>query len=153
MQVSGTGCQLVVEAVDIVVQHTFHRIVGSDFGHRILDVLDPFGRVALAVSCIVSRDNLCFQYVVDSSGIQLILILLVFVSTLVGQCPTCTLFVTFIPPSVQYGEVQDTVHLCFFAGCTGCLQRTGRSVQPNIDTCDQVTSQTHIVVFQEDDLS
>ena len=153
VQVSGTGCQFVVEAVDIIVQHTFHRIVGSDFRHRVLDILYPFRRVSLAVSCIISRDDLCFQCMVDSSGIQLVLILLVFVSTFVGQCPTCTRFVTFVPPSVQYGEVQDTVHLSFFTRRTGCFQRTGRSVQPNIDTCDQVTGQTHIVVFQEDDLS
>ena len=118
---SGTSSQFVIETILIIVQHTFHRIIRSDLGDRVLDILDPVRRVTLAVLSVVSRDNLSFQAMVDRSRIQLVLVLLVLISTLVGQCPTCAFYVTLIPPTVKNGEVQYTVHLGFLTGSTGSL--------------------------------
>ena len=50
-------------------------------------------------------------------------------------------------------ELDNTVHQSLFTGCTGCFQRTSRSIQPNINTGNQTTRQLHIVVFEEDDLT
>ena len=151
--VSRTSSQLVVETIVVVVEHTLHRVVRSDLGDRVLDILDPVRRVTLAVLSVVSRDDLSLQHVIDRSRVELILILLVLVSTLVGQCPTGALNVTLIPPTIEDREVQYTVHLSLLTRCTGSLQRTCRCVQPNINTRDQAASQTHIVVLEEDDLT
>ena len=78
---------------------------------------------------------------------------LVLISTFFGQCPTCTFAVTFKPPSVEYREVQYTIHQRFLTRCTGCFERTGRSIQPDINSGHQTTGQLHIVVFKEDDLT
>ena len=82
---SGTSSQFVIETILIIVQHTFHRIIRSDLGDRVLDILDPVRRVTLAVLSVVSRDDLSFQAMVDRSRIQLVLVLLVLISTLVAH--------------------------------------------------------------------
>src|SRR5699024_9864192 len=61
--------------------------------------------------------------------------------------------IAFQPPTVEYGEVYNTVHQRFLTGSTGCFERTSRSIQPDIYTGYQTASQLHIIVFQEDNLT
>ena len=115
--------------------------------------MDPLGAVALAVLRVVQRDDLVLEHLVDGSGVKLILVRLVLVGAVLGQCPACALYVTLVPPTVLDGEVEYAVHLRFLTGCTGSLQRTGRRVQPDIHTGDEAFSKAHIVVLEEDDLT
>ena len=89
-----------VELVVIVVQLTLHCIVGSNLCDGVLDSLHPTFRISLLVACIEQRQNFLLKNAVDSSGIELVLMFLVLVSTLFSQRPTCTFTVTFQPPSV-----------------------------------------------------
>ena len=61
--------------------------------------------------------------------------------------------IAFVPPSIENREVQYTVHLGFFAGCTGSLERTGRRVQPDVDTGNKTFCNNHIVILEEDNLA
>ena len=120
---------------------------------RVLDSLHPAFRISLLVTCIVKRQDFSFQQAVDCSSIQLILVFLILVSTFFSQCPSGSFTVTFQPPSVKYRQVYNTVHQSFFTGSTGSFQRTSRSVHPDIYTRNQTTSQFHIVIFKENDLT
>ena len=145
--------EFVVELLEIVVDHALHGETRGDLRHGVLDILDPLGAVALAVLRVVKRDDLVLEHLVDRSGIELILVRLVLVGAFLGQSPSCAFYVTLVPPSVFDREVEHAVHLCFLAGRTGCLQRAGRRVEPDIHTGDEAFRETHIVVLEEDDLT
>src|SRR3712207_5869820 len=79
--------------------------------------------------------------------------LLILISTLIGQGPTGSLAIAFQPPAVQYGEVYHTVHQRFFTGCPRCFQRTCGCVQPYIYSRNKAAGQLHVVVFEENNLA
>ena len=87
----------------------------SDGGNRVLDDLDPAFAVALHVLVIIKRYNLVFEQTIDGSSIKLILIALVLISALFGQRPSCTLTISFKPPTVEHRKVDNTIHLSLFA--------------------------------------
>ena len=126
--------QFVIELIEIVIDHTLHRETRCDLGDGLLDILYPLRTVTLGVLRIVQRNDLLLKHGVDSSGIELILVRLVLIGAMLGECPACTFYIAFIPPSVFDGEVKYTVHLRFLTGRTGSLQRTGRSIEPDIHT-------------------
>ncbi len=71
---------------------------------RTLDILNPFGRVALGVLGEIERYDLVFEHRVDGCGIKLVLLSLVSVGALVSESPA-GLFVktvAFIPPAVEH---------------------------------------------------
>ena len=144
---------LVVELLEVVVELTLHRIVRSNLGDRILDRLDPAFGIALLVACIVERQDFGLEDAIDSSSIKLILMFLILVSTFLSQSPTGTFTVTFEPPAVEYGEVDNTVHQSFFAGRTGSFERTGRRIQPDIYTGNKTARELHVVILEEDNLA
>ena len=148
-----TFSQFVVEFLEVIVHHTLGREARSDLRYGVLDILYPLRAITLTVTSVIQRNNLRLQHLIDGSSIQLVLVRLVLIRTMFGQGPTCTFYVTFVPPTVLHREVQHTVHLRFLAGCTGSLKRTGRRIQPDIHTTHQTFSQTHIVVLQEDNLT
>ena len=144
---------LVVELLEVVVELTLHRIVRSNLGDRILDRLDPAFGIALLVACIVERQDLGLKDAIDSSSIQLILMFLILISTFLSQSPTGTFTVTFEPPAVEYGEVDNTVHQSFFTRRTGSFERTGRRIQPDIYTGNKTARELHVVILEEDNLA
>ena len=88
----------------------------SNLGDRVLDDLDPALRDArLLVLIVVERYNLVLQQTIDGSGVELVLIALVLVGALLGECPAGTLAIALEPPAVLDGEVDDTVHLGLLA--------------------------------------
>ena len=125
----------------------------SDLGYRVLDNLYPTLAEALLVSIIVERNYLVLKQAVDSSGVELVLIALVLVCALLGESPTGTLTIAFNPPTIKNREVNHTVHLGLLTRCAGSLERTGRSIHPDIDTRYQATGKLHIVVLEEDNLT
>ena len=125
----------------------------GDFRERVLDILYPLGRITLAVLCVIQRNNLVFEHRVNRGRIKLVLICLVGEGPLVGQGPACTFAITFIPPSVENREVEDTVHLGFFARRAGSFQRAGRGIQPNIHAGNQTFCQSHVIILEEYDFA
>ena len=99
----------------VIIQLTLHSIMRSYLSNRVLDSLHPTFRIALTVTCIVQRQDFIFQNTIDSSSIQLVLMLLVLISTFFCQRPSCTFTVAFQPPSVEYREVHNTIHQSFLA--------------------------------------
>ena len=97
-------------------------------------------------------DNIVLQHRVDGGSIQFILERLVVVGAFVGQRPTGTFAIAFVPPSVEYGEIQYTVHLSFLARGAGGFVR-GWGVEPYVHTRYQTFGQPHVIVLQEDDLT
>ena len=87
----------------------------SDSGDRVLDGLDPALAEALSVAVVVERQNLVLEERVDGSCVELILIALVLVCALLLESPAGTLAVALNPPSVKYGEIDNTVHLSLLA--------------------------------------
>ena len=75
------------------------------------------------------------------------------VGALVGERPSCTGTITFIPPSVEHGEVDHTVHECLFARCAGGFEGAGGGVHPDVDTAHEAARQLHVVVVEEDDFT
>ena len=144
---------LVVELGEIVVELTLHRIVGSNLSNGVLDGLDPTLGIPLLVAGIEERQDFSLQNAVDSSCIELILMFLILISTLFGQRPAGTFAIAFKPPAVEYGEVDYTVHQSLLAGCSGSFERTGRCVQPDVDTRYQATGQLHVIVLKENNLT
>ena len=127
--------------------------MGSNLSDAVLHRLHPTLGIALSVATVVERNNLVLQEAVDGSSIELVLLILVLIGALVGQSPSCTGAVAFIPPAVEHGEIDNTVHQSLLARCSGSLKRTGRGVHPDIHTADQTASQLHIVVIEEDNLA
>ena len=113
-----TGSLLGVELVIVVVELTLHGVVRSDSGDRVLDGLHPTFAVTLLVAVIVERNDVVLKQRVDGSSVELILIALVLVGALLGKSPAGTLTITLNPPSVEHGEVYDTVHLGLLTRCT-----------------------------------
>ena len=142
-----------VEAVEVIVHHTTHRIVRCDEVHRVLHRLYPAIRIGLPFTIEVEWYDLLLQKVVDRRSVELVLQRLVAVGTLVGECPTCALAVAFVPPAVEDREIEYTIHLCLLTRRTRSFERSCRSVHPDIDPCDELARQTHIVVLEEDDLT
>ena len=83
--------------------------------HRVLHRLCPTIGVGLAVALEVEGYDLLLEKVVDRRGVELILQRLISEGALVGERPTSTLAIAFVPPPVEDGEVEDTVHLGLFA--------------------------------------
>ena len=107
-----------VELVIVVVQLTLHGVVRSDGGDRVLDNIYPTLRVALLVLGIVKGYDVVLEQAVNSSSVKLILIALIIVGALLGECPSGTFTIAFQPPSVEHGKVDHTIHLSFFARST-----------------------------------
>ncbi len=57
--------------------------------------------------------------------------------------------VAFVPPAVEYREVEHAVHFSLFARCARCFQRTGRGVQPDVYAGNKALGHNHIVVLEE----
>ena len=107
--------QLVVESLDVVVDHSLHSEARGDLGDRVLYCLNPLWRVALAVLCEEHWDDLVLKSRVDCQCVELVLIALVLECSLLCQSPSCALDISFEPPSVEHREVDNTVHLCLLA--------------------------------------
>ena len=90
---------------------------------------------------------------VDVGRIEFVLLSLILVGTLVGESPTCAGAITFVPPSVEHGEVDDTVHQGLFTRGSGGFERTGGRVHPDIDAADETACKLHVVVVEENDLT
>ena len=114
-----------IEALDVVLDHALHGVLGSDVTDRTLDILDPLGRVALGVLGKVERYDLVLEHGVDSGGVELVLLRLIGEGALLGESPAGFLVetVAFIPPAVEHREVEHTVHLGLLARCTRSLER------------------------------
>ena len=107
-----------VELVIVVVKLALHGVVRSDGGDRVLDNIYPTLRVALLVLGIVKGYDVVLEQAVNSSSVKLILIALIIVGALLGECPSGTFTIAFQPPSVEHGKVDHTIHLSFFARST-----------------------------------
>ena len=153
VQTSRTLCQLRVEAVEVIVHHAAHRVVRSDEVHRVLHRLYPAIGVGLAVTLEVERYDFLLEEVVDGRRVELVLQGLIGEGALVGECPTSTLAVAFVPPSIEDGEVEDAVHLGLFARSTRGFEGARRCVHPDVYAGDEFAGQAHVVVLQEDDLT
>ena len=127
--------------------------MGSDEVHRVLHRLHPAIGVGLAVTLEVQRYDFLLEEVVDGRRIELVLQRLVSEGALVGECPTSTLAVAFVPPSIKDGEIEDAVHLGLFARSARGFEGARRRVHPDIYAGDELAGQTHVVVLQEDNLA
>ena len=78
---------------------------------------------------------------------------LVLVSAAVCERPSGTFAVTFVPPAVEYAEVDNTVHQRLLAGGTGGFERTSRSVHPDVYTRNKAACKLHVVVVKEENLT
>ena len=68
-QNSETFSQLIVELRIVVIQLTFHCIMGSNLSDRILHYLNPAFRISFLIASIVQRKNFSFKNTVNSSSI------------------------------------------------------------------------------------
>ena len=152
-KLASTCSFLGVEAIVVVVELTTHGEVRSDLVETVLDGLYPVGRIALAVLGEVQRNNLGLEHGVDGLSIELILERLVLERTLVGKSPTCALLVTLVPPAVEDGEVQGTIHDGLLARSTGSLQWTSWGVHPDVATRNETLGNIHVVVLDKDYLA
>ena len=117
-----------------------------DVEHRALDIVYPAIRAASGHVGIVSGYDLLLYEVVDRHRIELILQMLIDVGRLCRECPAGTLLVPFVPPAVQHGEIEDSVHLCLFARSTRGLHEARRVVEPYIDAWDKRLGKRYVVV-------
>ena len=145
--------QAVVELIIIVVQLTLHGVVRCYLGDTVLDNLYPACADTLGIASVIERHNLILKQTIDGGCIQLVLMLLILIGTLVGECPSCTWTIAFIPPSVQNGQIDNTIHERLLTRCTRCFERTCGSVHPDIHAAHQPAGQLHVIILQEDDLT
>ena len=125
----------------------------SHLSNRVLHCANPALAVALRIAGIIERKNFVLKQTVDSSCIQLVLLLLVLVSTLLGESPASTLAIALEPPTVEHGEVHNTVHQSLLTRSTTGLERTSWSVHPDVHTSHKAASQLHVIVLKEDNLA
>ena len=143
--------QLVVEPLLIVGQHTVRGEVRGNVGNADLYGVEPFVWNVVCATIVVFRNNLVLNRVVDQLGIQFVLEVLILKGAFHREFPSAAFVVTFNPPAIEYAEVHRTIHNSLFAAGARCFERTGRRVQPNIDTLYHATGQLHVVILQEND--
>ncbi len=148
-----TLCKRSVELRIVIIELTLHRIMRSHLSNRILHGANPTLAVTLSVTSIVKRKNFVLEQTIDSSSIELVLLFLVLISALLCESPSSTFTITFEPPTIEHGEVDNTVHQSLLTRCTTCLEWTSWSVHPNIHTSHKAASQLHVVVLKEDNLT
>ena len=73
MQASRALGELRVEALEVIVHHATHGVVGSDEVHRVLHRLYPTIGVGLAVALEVEGYDLLLEKVVDRRSVELVL--------------------------------------------------------------------------------
>ena len=78
--------------------------------------------------------------------------LLVLVSTLLGQCPAGTLTISFEPPAVLHAEVNDAIHLGLLSAGAAGLKGTCRGIHPDIDTAHETAGKQEVIVLHENNL-
>ena len=126
----------------------------SDLRDRVLHGLHPTFAVTLrSAAAVVERNDFVFEQAVDGSSIEFVLLTLVLVSAHIGECPTSTFAIAFIPPTIEYREVHNTIHQSLFTRRTRSFERTCWSVHPDVYTTHETTSQLHVVVVEEDNLT
>ena len=126
----------------------------SDLRDRVLHGLHPTFAVTLrGAAAVVERNDFVFEQAVDGSSIEFVLLTLVLVSAHIGECPTSTFAIAFIPPTIEYREVHNTIHQSLFTRSTRSFERTCWSVHPNVYTTHEAASQLHVVVVEEDNLT
>ena len=152
-EVVETACQRVIETGVVIVELTLHGVVRSYLGNAVLHHLYPALAEALRATSVVKGKDFILEHAVDGGGIKLVLIVLIGVGATLGQSPTSSLTIAFIPPAVLDGEVNNSIHQRLFAAGARGLLRTGGRVKPNIHAADKTTSEVHVVVLKEDNLS
>ena len=120
---------------------------------RVLNYFYPAFAVVLLSLVVVQRNDFVLKKTIYSGSIELILIALVLVCALLCESPSCTFSVAFKPPAVEDGKVYDSVHLCFLSRGARCLRWSGWSIHPDVNTGYESSSQTHVVVFEENDFA
>ena len=108
-------CLFLVELLIVVIKLTLHCIVRRNRCDRVLDNINPSLAITIFILCVVERNNIVLEQSVDCSGIKLVLIALVLVSTLLGQCPSSAFTIALKPPAVKYRKVYNTIHLGLLA--------------------------------------
>ncbi len=95
---------LVVEAGNVVFNHSGHGEMGGYITDRTFDILHPFRRISLGVFGKIKGDNLIFKHRIDCCCIEFVLLCLVCISAFVCKSPASFFIkaVTFIPPSVEH---------------------------------------------------
>ena len=120
---------------------------------RVLDVLNPLGRIALRVLSEVKWNNLVLEHGVDSSRIELVLHALVGIGAMSSQCPSRALAIALVPPSVEHREVEQAIHLGLLATGSRCLEWACGSIEPDVNTSDKTLRHCHVVVLKEYNLA
>ena len=95
--------------------------------------------------------NVLLEQIEKCSAFDLVLIGQVGIFLASTDGPAVVAIVSFAPPSIEDRQVQSAISHHLHATGTGCLQRTSGIIQPDIDTLDQMPTNVHVVVFEEDD--
>ncbi|OQC35020.1 MAG: hypothetical protein BWX66_01730 [Deltaproteobacteria bacterium ADurb.Bin058] len=101
------------------------------------------------VAVIKQGDNLFFNQVEQGLSVDTILLGLISKHVTVTNGPTGVIFIPLRPPAIQNRAVQRTVCSGLHPAGAGCLHRPTRSVQPNINALNHVSTNVDVVIFQE----
>ena len=94
------------------------------------------------------------EQLVESFGFDLVLIfwILVRLAFSDGPADASRLVLTapdFVPPAIRYAQVQRTVSSRLHPTGSASLVRAKRCVQPDVDTLNQISGYSHVIVFEK----
>ena len=82
----------------------------SNHSDGVLNDLNPSLAEPFLILRIIKRNYFVLEQSVNSSCIKTVLILLILVGALLGECPSGSLTIALQPPAILHTEVDDTIH-------------------------------------------
>src|SRR5664279_1163336 len=145
-----------VVAAHVVAHHAMGVDEVAERTDAGLHAIDPTAGDAIGSAVVEGWNHVVLQHVVKGFGFDLVLVGEVVVGLTVADGPSdgrriLRIFPDFIPPAVERTEIENAVGGGFHAAGAAGFIGTEWSIEPDVDTLHETTSDGHVVVFQEND--
>ena len=116
-------------------------------------MFNPFAWQPFGIVLVVEWRDLVFEYGVKRFTVFVILGVMVVRVLAITNGPTGVRILDFAPPTIRNRKVDATVDRDFHAGSAAGFVWAARVVKPDIHALDQHAGDTHVVVFDKDDVT
>ena len=111
---------------------------------------DPGDRVAPAGTIVEKGRDVVLQQFVEGGRLDLVSVFVVVIFLAPADGESAVRRITFAPPAIENGGIEDAVHGRLHAGGAAGFDAAAGGIKPDIDALHQIAGDAHVVVFEEE---
>src|SRR5688500_2899176 len=137
----------------IFFEHPAGAELGNNGTKRFLRHLNPSVWNAGLITIVKQGNNLLLKHAVHGLGIWIVVVSYFKILRRITDSPPIVAVVAFIPPAVEYADIDHSIHSGFLAAGATCFQWSARVVEPYIDALRKEMRRVQFIVLDESDVT